>query len=124
MLGYITVIFCCQLIGELIVAALSLPLPGPVLGMVLLLAGLIIKGSVPDDLSAVGDFLLRNLSLLFVPAGVGVMLHMELLGRDWLQLTAALVLSTLLTIALTALLMKVLARKSGGQGVDPQEAGQ
>lgn len=124
MLGYITVIFCCQLIGELIVAALSLPLPGPVLGMVLLLAGLIIKGSVPDDLSAVGDFLLRNLSLLFVPAGVGVMLHMELLGRDWLPLTAALVLSTLLTIALTALLMKVLARKPGGQGADPQEAGQ
>lgn len=111
MLGYITLIFSCQLVGELFVAALGLPVPGPVAGMVILLGGLLIYGRVPDDLAAVGDFLLANLSLLFVPAGVGVMLHAGLLGREWLPLSIALVGSTLATIAVTALVMRVLARR-------------
>lgn len=105
MLGYLTLIFCCQLVGELIVAATGLPFPGPVIGMILLLAGLIISGSIPEDLMAVGDTLLANLSLLFVPAGVGVMLHGSLLGRDWLPISIALVGSTAITIVVTGLLM-------------------
>ena len=112
MLGYLTLIFTCQLAGELIVAALSLPVPGPVAGMLLLLAGLLMRGSVPDELGAVGDFLLGNFSLLFVPAGVGVMLHTGLLGREWLPLSAALVVSTLLTIAVTALVLRALSRRA------------
>lgn len=108
MLGYVTLIFSCQLMGELAVAALGLPVPGPVAGMVILLTGLIVRGSIPDELAAVGDFLLANLSLLFVPAGVGVMLHAGLLGREWLPLSIALVGSTLTTIAVTALVMRFL----------------
>lgn len=111
MLGSITVIFACQLAGELMVQALGLPLPGPVAGMILLLLGLFVRGRIPDELAAVGDFLLGNLSLLFIPAGVGVMLHLRLLGRDWLPLTAALLVSTVITIVVTALVMR---RLSGG----------
>lgn len=105
MLGYLTGIFVCQLLGELLVSALSLPVPGPVAGMVLLFGGLMVRGSVPAALGGVGDALLSNLSLLFVPAGVGVMLHFRLLGDDWLPLAAALAVSTVLTISVTALVM-------------------
>jgi holin-like protein len=55
--------------------------------------------------------LLSNLSLLFVPAGVGVMTHAKLLGRELVPITVSLVVSTLLTIAVTALVMKWLARR-------------
>jgi len=65
---------------------------------------------LPEGLSRVGDPLLGNLSLLFVPAGVGVMLHAGLLGREWLPLAVALVLSTLITVAVTGLVMARLSR--------------
>jgi len=111
-LEYLTLIFGCQLAGELIVAATGLPVPGPVCGMALLFAGLVIKGGLPADLARVGDALLGNLSLLFVPAGVGVMLHARLMARDWLPIAAALLLSTGLTIAVTAALMAWLSRRA------------
>lgn len=105
MLGYLTVIFCCQLVGELLATALALPVPGPVIGMAILFTGLVVKGGIPAELGEIGGALLGNLSLLFVPAGVGVMLHATLLGRDWLPISVALLASTLITIAVTALLM-------------------
>jgi putative effector of murein hydrolase LrgA (UPF0299 family) len=105
MLAYLTLIFCCQLAGELAVTALGLPVPGPVVGMALLFVGLLIRGAIPKDLATVGDALISNLSLLFVPAGVGVMLHAGLLGRDWAPISAALVISAVLTIVVTARLM-------------------
>ncbi len=105
MLTYLTLIFCCQLLGELFITATGLPVPGPVVGMVLLFTGLLIKGSIPDDLGMVGDTLIKNLSLLFIPAGVGVMLHAKLIGREWMPISVALIASTALTIALTAIVM-------------------
>ena len=121
MLAYLTVIFGCQLLGELISTATGLPIPGPVCGMAFLFVGLILRGSIPADLAAVGSALLENLSLLFIPAGVGVMLHARLLARDWLPLSIALVISTCLTIAVTALMMSwltpdaTLSKRRGGQ---------
>lgn len=117
MLFYLTLIFVCQLAGELLKVSLGLPVPGPVIGMVLLLAGLLVKGRIPDALAQVGDTLLANLSLLFVPAGVGVMLHIALIGEQALAIGAALIGSTLATIAVTALIMRALAKPghSGGE---------
>jgi holin-like protein len=105
MLFYLTLIFCCQLLGELIVAASGMPIPGPVAGMVILFAGLAVKGAIPDDLQSVGNALLANLSLLFVPAGTGVMVHFTLLKNDGLAVSTALVGSTVITIAVTALVL-------------------
>lgn len=105
MLGYLTLILVCQLIGEAFVVWSGLPVPGPVIGMVLLFAGLLVKGSLPDGLANVSDTLLTHLSLLFVPAGVGVMLHIGLLGDEWIAISTALVVSTLVTIAVTAAIM-------------------
>ncbi len=122
MLEYLTLIFGCQLAGELIVAATGVPVPGPVCGMALLFAGLVIRGAIPAELARVGDALLGNLSLLFVPAGVGVMLHARLMARDWLPIAAALVLGTGLTIAVTAALMAWLSRRAVAKDPPDREA--
>ena len=105
MLQAITSIFACQLAGEAITVASGLPLPGPVIGMALLFAILIVRGRVSTDLGRVGDMLLGNLSLLFVPAGAGIMMHMQRLEGEALPIGVALVVSTLATIAVTAVLM-------------------
>jgi putative effector of murein hydrolase LrgA (UPF0299 family) len=110
MLEALTIILCCQLLGELIVVGTGLPLPGPVVGMALLFAGLLIRGGVPERLGEVAGALMDNLSLLFVPAGVGVMTHLSLLENQWLPISLSLVVSTLLTIAVTGLAMSALLR--------------
>ena len=78
----------CQLAGEILVRALHLPVPGPVLGpvlgMALLVAGLVLRGRAPPPaLGAAADALLGNLRLLFVPAGVGVMLYRHALRNGF-----------------------------------------
>ena len=117
MLNYLTLIFACQLVGEFFVVWAGISIPGPVIGMVLLLIFLIWRGAVPDELATVGEGLLRHLSLLFVPAGVGVMLHFGLLEEDAPAVGVALVASTVLTITVTALVMQFLSRSNAaGQG--------
>lgn len=118
MLNQLTLILCCQLAGEMTAKFLALPAPGPVLGMVLLLAILIVKGGIGPQLERTATAFLDNLSLLFVPAAVGVMLHYELLSKDWLPISVALIVSTIATIAVTGLMMSWLSgiggRKSDG----------
>lgn len=111
MLGYLTLILVCQLAGEVAVGVLSVPVPGPVVGMVLLFVILMILGHVPEQLDQTATGLLRSMSLLFVPAGTGVMLHFQLLGEALLPLGLALLVSTVATIAVTALLMQWLGRE-------------
>lgn len=111
MLESLAVLLFCQLLGELIVLYLEIPVPGPVVGMVLLFTGLMLHGNIPKPLAQTANGLLEQLSLMFVPAGVGVMTHLTLLGKQWLPLTTSLVISTLLTIAVTGLLMQKLAGK-------------
>lgn len=117
MLGAITVLLGCQLLGELFVATTKLPLPGPVVGMVILFFGLLIRGGVSEPLVQVSNVLLRNLSLLFVPAGVGVMVHLALIEREWIGVSAALIGSSAITIVFTTLVMIGLKRLFG-QGSD------
>lgn len=114
MLEYLTLLLVCQLVGEFAVSIAGIPIPGPVAGMIFLFIFLSIKGNVPDELATVANSLLNNLSLLFVPAGVGVIVHFELLGADAAPLSAALILSTILTITVTALVMTRLNKLSSG----------
>ncbi|WP_102958008.1 CidA/LrgA family protein [Mangrovicella endophytica] len=118
MLNAITAIFLCQLAGEAISAATGLPLPGPVIGMALLFAILAIRGSVPSSLARVGNGLLAHLSLLFVPAGAGIMLHLSRLEGEVLPLGIVLIASTLATILVTGWTM---SRFSPGQRVAEQD---
>jgi putative effector of murein hydrolase LrgA (UPF0299 family) len=119
MINWLTVIFACQLAGEAITAASGIPLPGPVIGMVILFVGLMIKGSIPAGLEPVAGALLANLSLLFVPAGTGIMVHLALLKTDGLAVSVALLASTIVTVAVTGLLMQFLTRRRSGQAEDP-----
>ncbi|MHB0775599.1 CidA/LrgA family protein [Halomonas sp. WWR20] len=105
-----SILLGCQFVGELLVRALGLPVPGPVIGMALLLIGLMGNGRVPDGLRYTGEGLLRYLTLLFVPAGVGMMTHFELIRADFWTLIITLVLSTAITMAVTAKLMEWLNR--------------
>ncbi|WP_448189026.1 CidA/LrgA family protein [Azospirillum sp. sgz301742] len=116
MLGSITILLVCQLVGELTVLVLKLPIPGPVLGMLLLFAGLLVRGGVPRPVSDTAGGLLRNLSLLFVPAGVGVVAHLGRLSDEALPIAAALIGSTLLSIAVTAWVMAALLKRTGNGG--------
>jgi holin-like protein len=83
-----------QLLGEALVRTLAVPVPGPVVGMALLLLLLVGCGRPGWRAQAHGATLLQHLSLLFVPAGVGVMLHLQRLGDEALAIGVALVLST------------------------------
>ena len=110
MLGFLTVLLLCQLVGTAIQDAFFIPVPGPVIGMFLLFIGLVLRGRVPEELGTVSRGLLDNLSLLFVPAGVGVMQQWALIGHEWMPITVSVIGSTLITIAVTALAMQWLDR--------------
>jgi holin-like protein len=109
-LAALTTLLVYQLIGEAIVQLCGLPVPGPVVGMLLLFVTLFVRRGAPDLLRGTSQQLLSHLSLLFVPAGVGVMLHFDRLAAEWLALAVALVVSTVATIAVTALVMRALQR--------------
>lgn len=111
-LKFITLLLLCQLAGEVLAEAGNLPIPGPVIGMVFLFAGIAIRGGVPHGLGATTAGLLDHLALLFVPAGVGVMSLMPLLSDDYPAIIAALIGSTALTIVVTAAVMNALLRRT------------
>lgn len=116
MLTSVTALLGCQLAGEFLVRLMDLPIPGPVLGLVIMLAGLALRGGAPEALRTTADGLLRHLSLLFVPAGVGVMLHFERIGDEWLALVGAVILSTWATIAVSAVVFRIVSRLVGSDG--------
>lgn len=115
MLVFFIILLSCQLAGEVIVLATGLPVPGPVVGMALLFVGLLLRGEIPAGLDRMGDALLSHLSLLFVPAGVGVMLHAELIGTELLPIAGSVVISTMITIVVTAWIMQLLGRRRAQQ---------
>jgi holin-like protein len=100
-----------QCLGEAVVRLAGWTLPGPVLGMALLFVVLVVRGPVPEALAAAADGLARHLSLLFVPAGVGVMLYVRQLADEWIPIAVALVVSTALAIAATAVVFAWLSRR-------------
>ncbi len=99
----------CQSLGEVLARLGHLPLPGPVLGM-LLLAGLLAWPRVRAPVQVAAEGLLAHLSLLFVPVGVGVMTHLALLSQYGSRIALALVLSTWIGLAVAALVLRALLR--------------
>jgi holin-like protein len=110
MINALTMLFLCQLAGEVIVHGLGLTFPGPVLGMGMIFIGLMVVGRSGPALDGVADTLLRNLSLLFVPAAVGVVQQARLIAANWLAISAALIVSTVLTLVVTVYTFRAVAR--------------
>lgn len=106
MLKAMTTLLIFQILGEAVVFATGLAFPGPVLGMVALLGYLLVRPAALDDMKPAALDMLRHLSLLFVPAGVGIMLHGERLKTEGWKLAVAVLVSTVVTLAVTALVTR------------------
>jgi holin-like protein len=115
MLGALTVLLLYQLLGEVLVHVLALPVPGPVVGMLALFLTLMVRGALSAPLRETANGILQHLSLLFVPAGTGVMVHFARVSGEWLPLVAALLASTALAIGAAALTMRLLMRYGAAQ---------
>jgi len=124
MIASLSLILLCQLAGEAIVRGLALPLPGPVVGLVLLLllllardwSDLLARGPLRHGgVEATAKGILAHLSLLFVPAGVGVIQQLDLVAAHGVAIAAVLAGSVLITLAVTVatfmLAVRLLARR-------------
>jgi holin-like protein len=103
-----------QCAGEVVSHLLGLPVPGPVVGMLLLFIALRTRDRIPGPIGVAADALAKHLSLLFVPAGVGVMMYFGRLAGEWLPIVVALLVSTIVAMAAAALTFAALARRVDG----------
>lgn len=110
MLTGLSAIALFELAGDFCQRMTALPIPGPVIGMALLLSALIFRGRLPDTLDRASTGLLSYLPMLFVPAGAGMMAHLDLIKAQWLALTAGVIGSSVLAVAATALTMCAVER--------------
>ena len=118
MLYAIFFIFLLQLVGEFLQKYFALAIPGPVIGLLLMLVALLLQRGSRDSDSDFGqkvintsNHLLQYLSLLFVPIGVGVVMHLQLLESQLVKVLGVIIIGTLLTIIVTAALFQVLRKR-------------
>jgi holin-like protein len=117
-LSTIFLLIVLQLIGESIVQVSGVPVPGAIIGLILLYAILAFKGGVSDEMSRTSGFLLQNLGVLFVPAGVGVIAYLPMIADQWWIILLVLLISVCMTIGITALIVAKFSPRS----VDALEA--
>ncbi|MEK9968955.1 MAG: CidA/LrgA family protein [Ferrovibrio sp.] len=126
MIAALTTILLCQLAGEALARGLGISIPGPVLGLVFMLALLALRDRLRARLPAVltattlettGKGILAHLSLLFVPAGVGVVQRLDVFGAWAWQLGITLVLSTVAALVATLLTFKLMLRLTGDRDI-------
>ncbi len=106
MLPAFTILLLFQCLGEGIVFMLGIPLPGPVAGMLLLMAALVGHPPLLDTVEQGANTLLSHLSLLFIPAGVGIVASAASGSGHWFAILASLAGSTVLALAITGLLLR------------------
>ena len=119
MIASFSLILLCQLAGEAFVRGLGLPMPGPVIGLMILLVlllardrfNLLARGPLQGDgVESASRGLLANLSLLFVPAGVGVVQKIDLIVDHGIAFLGVLVVSVLITLLVTVATFLVAGR--------------
>ncbi|MCI0515353.1 CidA/LrgA family protein [candidate division KSB1 bacterium] len=110
MLGSLAILLIFQLLGEVFVRLLSLPIPGPVIGMLLLFFTLVFRRRDCTVLRNTAHGLLKYLALLFVPAGTGIIVYFSQVQHEWLPILLILIVTTLITILVTAATMQWLQR--------------
>ena len=116
MLKSIFIIFFFQLIGETVQKYFELTIPGPVIGLILLLTSFILlKDSknifihkAKNEIIFTATYISNYLSLLFVPIGVGVVMHLSYLEKNYIEVLGVIFFSTILTIGFTALVMEAI----------------
>ncbi|MGX9390631.1 CidA/LrgA family protein [Nitrobacteraceae bacterium UC4446_H13] len=111
MIASLGLILLCQLLGEIVVRGVGAPIPGPVVGLIVLLLllqgrdriGLLRRGPLGDGgVERAAGGMLAHLSLLFVPAGVGVVQHLDLVSSHGVAIFVILALSAVVTLVVTS----------------------
>ncbi len=120
MLKAIISLFLCLAIGDVIGKLTGLPLPGGVIGLVIMLGFLIWRGGPDQPLKEMSHFLLRNMTVLFIPASVGLITQLQALKQDALPIGIAVIVSTVLGMAVTAAIMHWLAAHGSHEVRDDQ----
>jgi holin-like protein len=114
MLVAVAVLFSFQLAGEVIARFFLLPVPGPVIGLALLAALFLVRPDLVKAVEGTARSILAHLSLLFVPAGVGVIANLDVLTDKWLAICIVLVISTVFTLLVSVGTFVLVARVQGG----------
>ena len=97
--------------GEALTSLARLPMPGSVAGMLFVAAALRLGWLPLEWVRPAAELLVRHMGLLFVPAGVGLLLYFDLIGREWLSITAAAVVSTVLVLLTVGVIMQRMQRR-------------
>ncbi len=131
MIASLALILLAQLVGEAIARGAGVPIPGPVIGMGLMFVFLLLRDTTriglprvlpkpltDGTLEVTARGLLMNLSLMFVPAGVGVVGRLDLLRAQGLKLAIVLVVSTALSLLVTVLVFRAVASLVERRGTD------
>ncbi|MGF6531141.1 holin-like protein [Paraburkholderia sp. GAS206C] len=122
MLRALATLLVFQCLGEGVSYLFKLPVPGPVIGMLLLFGFLMLRPQIADAIEPTALELLRHLSLLFIPAGVGIMVSAGKVRGDALAVVVSLVVSTTLAIAVTALVTRALLRRQRNEPAAQERA--
>ncbi len=117
MLNWIVIVLGLQLVGELAATVTGLPVPGPVIDMVLLLALLLRMDRLPQALDVLATGFLRHLYLYYLPATVGVTAHLALVTSELVPMLVAVVVSSALAMAVSGLIIQGLTAREGGGNV-------
>lgn len=113
MLVALTLILLFQLAGLAVVVLLGLPVPAPVMGMFLFVLGLMCSTKLLELTRTTANTLLAHLAVLFVPAGVGIVEHVDRLQNEWVAIVTALVVSTVLAMVVTVYVIRWTKRLLG-----------
>lgn len=106
------IILGIYLLGELLSVSLHLPIPGNILGMVILFVLLYAKVVKVDNILNVTNFLLDHLSFFFIPAGVGLMASIGIIKSTWWQLLVVCILTTVIIIGVTGIVVQTISKKT------------
>jgi len=106
------IILGIYLLGELLSKSLNLPIPGNILGMIILFILLCTKVIKVDNISTVTSFLLDHLSFFFIPAGVGLMASIGIIKSTWWQLLVVCISTTIIMIGVTGIIVQGISRST------------
>lgn len=111
MIKQCVIIFGCLALGELVVALTGWPLPSSIIGMILLTVFLALGLVRLEWVKGISDFLTKNLGLFFVPAGVAIMLYLDVIQSNFLQIMVSALASTIITLGVTGWVHQIIRKK-------------
>lgn len=104
------IIFLFLSLGELVVWLTGVPVPSSIIGLLLLTAALQLKIVKLRQVEGVADFLVKNFGFFFVPAGIGVMVHFDLIAQQWMPIVVASVVSIVVVLVVTGWVHQICRR--------------